>query len=260
MQMRGCRNQNIWGDNKAAGATSCLLPPSHCQARGRASPGGSHSSPGPPSAGSTAHEPLIDAPTQEHPKGLGLSPPTPASPCSQDRIPQHTVLMPDGLGKPSLGLYGLFPPPLSSCVITRPHQGGPWHCSCPFISTHPGGCTAEVGCSPAAATCRMQGCSRDRIGAYWAWTHTIQGIEPPKMTQGDTTGPTPARSWLPTAPPAPLRHLASTKAPLLQRSRMGRTRREVRPSPLPSPKILAQPGSPEGQTQGWGSSPDPPQG
>lgn len=34
MQMRGCRNQNIWGDNKVAGAASCQRPPSHCRTVG----------------------------------------------------------------------------------------------------------------------------------------------------------------------------------------------------------------------------------
>lgn len=173
MQMRGCRNQNIWGDNKVAGAASCQRPPSHCRTVGEHHRGQPQQPRAPPSAGSTAPV-WVMHPPRSIPGELRLSPTPPQRwhrPAARTGSP-GTRRMP--WGSPS-GDYTGFSHPL----FHPAHQGGPG-----VVRSPPSPPTAGDGGSPAAG-CGMQGCSRDRSGASRVQTW---GTEPSKKTQGEAIG------------------------------------------------------------------------
>lgn len=163
MQMRGCRNQNIWGDNKVAGAASCQRPPSHCRTVGEHRRGQPQQPRAPPVLGAL---PVCGSCT--HPgasQGSCVSAPPPPQrwhhPAARTGSP-GTCQMP--WGSPSGDYIGFSHP-----LFHPAHQGGPG-----VFRSPPSPPTAGAGGSPAAG-CRMQGCSRDGGGAGQVQT---QGTEP----------------------------------------------------------------------------------
>ena len=243
MQMRGCRNRNIRGDNKAAGAASCPRPPSHCRTVGEHPRGAAAAAQGPPQCWQHCPCAPRHAPTQERPRGA----------VGWVSAPAHGIALQPGQDPPAqrarAGCRGEAHPVIiqafpTSSFILRHHQATS---GVPGIVHPPPSPPTLAGAPQGLGAPRQQPCAgcRDAPGTEVELTGlglVLYGALNPLRRPGGNSWPTPALPWLFTAPPAPRRCLVSTKGPPLQWSRMGRrTHREVQPSPLPSPKILARP-------------------